>query len=93
MLSGIFSITNKLNGKQYIGQTINLYPRWKQIKTESNTKQSELYNDIREYGIKNFQFKIIEKCPIYLLNEKQKYYIALYNTLQPNGYNKTSGGW
>lgn len=93
MSSGIFSITNKLNGKQYIGQTANLYPRWKKIKTESNTKQSELYNDMREYGIENFKFKIIEKCPVYLLNEKQKYYIALYNTLQPNGYNKTSGGW
>lgn len=93
MLSGIFSIINKLNGKQYIGQTTNLYSRWKKIKTESNTKQNNLYNDMREYGIENFKFKIIEKCPIYLLNEKQKYYITLYNTLQPNGYNKTSGGW
>lgn len=90
--SGIFSITNKLTNKQYIGQSTNIYARWKQIKTESNTKQSELYNDMREYGIENFEFKVIEKCPIHLLNDKEKYYITLYNTYSPCGYNKTKGG-
>ena len=89
--SGIFSITNKITGKKYIGQSTNIYARWKQIKTESNTKQSPLYSDIREYNIENFEFKIIEKCPIYFLNDKEKYYIALYNTITPYGYNKTKG--
>ena len=91
-ISGIFSITNKLTGKKYIGQSINVYARWKQILTEANTKENELYSDIRKYGIDNFEFKVIEKCPIYSLNNKQKNYIALYNTMQPNGYNKNKGG-
>ena len=46
---------------------------------------------MREYGIENFEFKVIEKCSIHLLNDKEKYYIALYNTYYPCGYNKTKG--
>ena len=71
-VSGIFSITNNLTGKQYIGQSINIYALWKKIKVNSKTQQSELYCDMREYGIENFTFKVIEKCPIHLLNEKEK---------------------
>lgn len=91
-ISGIFSITNNLTGKQYIGQSINIYVLWKKYKYTYNTGDSEIFSDMREYGIENFSFKVIEKCPIYLLNDRQKYYIALYNTYHPNGYNKTKGG-
>ena len=89
--SGIFSITNKLTNKQYIGQSTNIYALWKKYKYNYHTGNSEIFSDMREYGIENFEFKVIEKCPIHLLNDKEKYYIALYNTLSPSGYNKTKG--
>ena len=91
-VSGIFSITNNLTGKQYIGQSIDIYALWKKYKYNYNTGNSEIFSDMRTFGIENFSFKIIEKCPIYLLNDKEKYYIQLYNTISPNGYNKTTGG-
>ena len=91
-VSGIYSITNKLNEKKFIAQSINIYERWKQHKRNFKNTSTPLYDDMREYGIENFEFKVIEKCPIYLLNDKEKQYIALYNTMIPNGYNRTQGG-
>lgn len=46
----------------------------------------------RKYGINNFTFEILEECESSLLDEKETYYINLYNSLQPNGYNMTPGG-
>ena len=31
-ITGIYSIKNKINGKVYIGKSINIYNRWKQHK-------------------------------------------------------------
>lgn len=45
-----------------------------------------------KYGIKNFAFDIIEECGKELLNEKEQYYISIYNSMTPNGYNCDSGG-
>lgn len=93
-VSAIYCITNKLNGKKYIGQSINVYERIKQHKREWKYPKriNPLYRDIQEYGLENFEFKVIEKCPIYLLNSREEHYIALYNTIQPNGYNRNKGG-
>lgn len=41
---------------------------------------------MREDGIENFIFEIIEECPKELLNEKEIYWINKLNTLE-NGYN------
>ena len=91
-ISGIYTITNKINHKVYVGQSENCYDRWIQHKTDSKYKKSPLYNDIRKYGIENFYFKIIEKMPAYLLNAREKEYIKKYNSLYPNGYNMQKGG-
>lgn len=47
---------------------------------------------IRKYGKESFNRTILEECPIEQLNEREKYYIAKYNTISPNGYNLTAGG-
>ena len=91
-ISGIYLITNRVNNKQYIGQSVNIYYRWKQYKYNYKTGNSLLYKDMQQYGFENFEFKIIEKCHVSLLNEKEKYYIKKYNTLIPNGYNQNKGG-
>lgn len=94
-ISGIYIITNKQNNKSYIGQSSDIYKRWKKHKQEKNNfeNHSELYEDMRKYGLSNFTFKILEITPLlYTLDYKEIYYIKKYNTYIPNGYNKTHGG-
>lgn len=48
---------------------------------------------MRHYGFNNFDFEILEECKRSDLNEREKYYIRELNTLYPNGYNRTPGGY
>lgn len=90
---GIYKITNKINNKVYIGQSIHLEIRWSQHKTAAfnqnvHTYNYPLYRAIRKYGIKNFDFQIIEECSPEILTEEEQYFIDYYNSLDPNyGYN------
>ena len=100
MSSGIYKITNLINGKIYIGQSTNIEERWKKEKQRAFYKNSIEYNsprsqDFREYGLENFTFEIVENIDPNnkkLLAEKEVYYIDLYNSLYPKGYNLTRGG-
>ena len=92
MKSGIYKVTNKCNNKSYIGQSENVYNRLKELKKENLSSTTYLSQEITQYGIENFNFKILELCYPSLLNNKQKYYIEKYNTIYPYGYNKTKGG-
>lgn len=86
----IYKITNKVNGKSYIGQTrYSLEFRWRQhIHKKDNTY---FHNALRKYGINNFSIEIIEECEISKLNEREIFYIAKFNTFK-DGYNLTIGG-
>ena len=87
---GIYLITNLINGKQYIGQSVGIQHRWVQHK---NSKENyPISKAIRKYGRDNFKFEIIENCSPEELDEKEIYYIKVYNTIIPNGYNVTYGG-
>lgn len=93
---GIYKITNNKNGKSYIGQSNHIKRRWKDHRTRafqstSNQYNSHLYRAIREYGIDNFSFEVLEECSLEQLDEKEKYYIQFYDTYK-NGYNLTEGG-
>lgn len=60
-----------------------------------NTKKNQcryLNQSIRKYGKDTFIVEKIEECDVNILDEKEKYYINLYNSLYPNGYNLTIGG-
>ena len=68
--------------------------RWKQhakcglgIDTPASNK---LYKAMQEDGINNFSWELIEKCPREQLNEKEKYYIELYDAYN-FGYNSNVG--
>lgn len=97
MSMGIYKITNKVNGKMYVGQSVNIEKRWYQHKNSCEKGlDTALYRAMREYGVENFEFEVIEECLEEELNEKEIYYIGRYNTYcgtkDSNGYNMTIGG-
>ena len=87
----VYKITNLINGKSYIGIT----QRDPQIRFNEHfsNKKELLYKAKEKYEKENFQLEIIEdNIPKEKIDEKEQYYIKLYNTLVPNGYNLSIGG-
>lgn len=92
----IYKITNKINGKIYIGQTIQKNP-WRRIQRHFLEKEYRgvclIKRAIKKYGKNNFVVEIIYTAiNLEDLNQKEQYYIFHFNSLNPNGYNIKSGG-
>lgn len=93
---GIYKITNIKNKKSYIGKSVEIVPkRWTEhIKTSLNIgsiSRTKIHDAMKEYGIENFTFEILEECPKDKLSEREKYWIDFYET-NTYGYNIKSGG-
>ena len=93
---GIYRITNKINGKCYIGQSVNIKQRWKNHRKDAFWPQSQaydypLYQAMRKYGIDIFLFEILEECLPEQLNERECFYIKKYRSYG-KGYNQNAGG-
>lgn len=93
---GIYKITNKINGKVYIGQSINIYTRWQEhlrLAKASNKKSSIISKAINKYGIENFNFEILlsynsKEISKEILNLNEDLYILKYkSTNKKYGYN------
>jgi len=92
-ICGIYKITNKINGKCYIGQSNDIHRRWKQELAPNAKLNPHLARAFEKYGIDNFEFEIIEECQREQLNEREQFYIEIYHSIDPKlGYNKTEGG-
>lgn len=86
----IYVITNLLNGMKYVGQTTQpIKVRFRQhMKANSYIGRA-----IRHDGVENFTVEVIEDCATFeQLNEREKFWIAFFNCMAPNGYNLTDGG-
>lgn len=94
----IYSITNKINGKQYIGQTTKTIEfRWNTHRASAKIGINNVfYKAIQKYGVENFEIKQLSKVNspnlIDWLNILEPLYIKFYKTLVPNGYNLQTGG-
>lgn len=97
----IYKITNKINGKVYIGQTIHtLEERYRgHINRANRGDMGHLYPAMRKYGINNFECEVIETIDktlpnaLDLLNEREIYWIKYYDSTNNKcGYNITLGG-
>ena len=95
---GIYKITNKIDGKCYIGQSVDIHERWIKHRSRPFQKNDKcydtcLYRAIRKYGLENFDFDVVEECDYDSLNEREIFYIDFYNShITKNGYNMTFGG-
>lgn len=93
---GIYCFENKLNGKKYIGQSINIEKRYKEhqynsLRPNYCNYNSKFYRALRKYGFDNFKFSVLEICDQKDLNEKEIFYIQKFDS-RINGYNSTNGG-
>lgn len=78
MICGIYKITNTINNKVYIGQSVDIHRRWKDEKVNAFSIQSTEYQTLkskafRKYGLENFLFEVIEECSPSMLNEREAY--------------------
>jgi group I intron endonuclease len=88
----IYKITNKENGMNYIGQTIqSLEDRWRQHRKKSSTCLY-LKRAFEKYGIDNFIFEMICSCDNEELDKLEIQYMTEFNSIVPNGYNLREGG-
>ena len=97
----IYKIYNDANDKLYYGQTTTtIETRWKQHKNSNAIKSKQaIHYAMEKYGKNKFHIEEIEKHSSYseeelfdILNDREEFYIALDNTVIPNGYNMTIGG-
>lgn len=91
----IYKITNNVNGKVYIGQTIQtIKERFYQhcsTKCSDSVLNMAIHRAIKKYGKSNFTIEVIEEVDKDSLNDREKFWIEYYNSYN-NGYNSTRGG-
>jgi hypothetical protein len=104
----IYKITNLINNKIYVGQTVSHVLNHKRyrpygynarfrshISEAFSTKKNQshyLNNAIRKYGVDNFIVELIEVCETINSDERETFYINELNAIYPNGYNLKNGG-
>lgn len=97
----IYKYTNLINGKIYIGQTINGKKRKNSHNYKINhSSNTPFHNAVRKYGWENFKYEIIFKSNFFnrtdanfILTLQETYFIIKYNsTNRLIGYNVLSGG-
>ena len=89
-IQGIYKIVNCINGKVYIGQSIDIKHRFIEHKSNVNkNKKHPLYDSIRKYEINNFEFIILEEIDnVLLLDLREQYWLDYYKAYDREyGYN------
>lgn len=92
---GIYKLTSLVTGEVYIGQSNDVCERFKThcknaLGVGTATTRNKLYSAIKRDGLENYTFEILEECSIKDLDEKEKYYISLYDSYN-FGLNGTQG--
>src|SRR5690625_1604489 len=93
----VYCITNKVNGKLYVGITTkgykNRFASHVRYSRQSRGSCRALYNAMRKYGQDAFSVELIDTASSFEeMNQLERMYIAQLGSLHPNGYNLTDGG-
>ena len=93
---GIYIIVNTLNGKVYIGQTVDIETRWKKHINDLKGNRHcnfHLQRAWNVYGEDIFSFSVVRECREEDLSMFEEYYIKELKAFDPDyGYNLTYGG-
>ena len=95
VLGVVYAILNMSTGLVYLGYTTkDPKERWNEhLRLAEYKKEYKLYLAINEYGYENFCFWVVENgIPKSKLKDLERYYIDLWNTIWPRGYNNNRGG-
>lgn len=88
--SGVYAIYSVINGRTYVGSSVNFQSRWKVHRSELNTGKHSNVHLSRAwnlYGEDAFEFTILEACPIDQLLIREQHYLDLYFNSDPKPYN------
>lgn len=91
----IYTITNTVTGKQYVGQTVQKFETRKRghLKAYRREMLTPLYSAFKSYGLDAFEWEVVRHCEsVDELNVAEIELICELNTLYPAGYNLTEGG-
>jgi len=89
----IYLLTCDINGKAYVGQSLDFKNRMNGHKNSAKKPKQYFSYAIRKHGWENFTKEIlIDDVPKDELNDLEIHYIAVKNTFGPGGYNLTAGG-
>lgn len=90
----IYQVTNRVNGKKYIGKTIHSI-RDRKLHHHRNARNGSkiiFHRALRKYGFHNFEWKVLFDVENERLDTYEIICIKSYKTKKPNGYNMTDGG-
>lgn len=94
--AGIYYWRNNINGKGYVGKSLNLLKRLGQYIGMQFKAQTTFYAAVKKYGLENFTcYKVMDCCPSDVaLNYWETYWIRELDTFIDggHGYNLTTGG-
>jgi group I intron endonuclease len=90
----VYTITNTVNGRVYVGKSVMPATRWTQHKVDSRKGSSPLYRAMRKYGIGAFEFVVVEECSSESesYDAEKRWISRLNSTTDGWGYNQTAGG-
>lgn len=90
----IYIIRNSVNQKVYVGQTrVSVNQRWKEHLRHASYGDQLINKAMNKHGVDKFWIEILEICSLDVIDEREKYYIALYDsTDKSKGYNVSIGG-
>lgn len=87
--TGVYKITCNVNGKSYVGASVNIASRFSNHMNRDARKYSDrdFYKDVLNYGYKNFTFEVLEVCHKDDLLTKEQYHYDIinpeYNDIRP----------
>lgn len=90
----VYTITNTVNGRVYVGKSVMPATRWTQHKVDSRNGSAPLYRAMRKYGIGAFEFVVVEECSSEpeSYDAEKRWISRLNSTTDGWGYNQTAGG-
>ena len=86
----IYMLTNTLNGKRYVGQTLDFERRMRGY--DSGAVHSILGLAVSKYGWHRFHARILAEVPVMQLDTCERFWIRFLDCLVPKGYNVSIGG-